>query len=93
MMKYKHASTVSELQNADEDYIKLTKDRPYLNIIEWGVADVDANDVQLGLSGSPTKVKKVDNVVFTAKEAKILSNDETEIENLIKELISNHSIG
>ncbi len=35
-------------------------------------ADVDADDTQLGLAGSPTKVKAIENVVFQAKEAKRL---------------------
>ena len=32
LMKYKHAKTVSELQETTEDYVQLTKDRPYLKI-------------------------------------------------------------
>jgi len=47
----------------------------------------------LGLSGSPTKVKKVNNVVFKAKESKVLGASDQEIEDLIKELIENHTIG
>ncbi len=93
LMKYKHAKTVSELQETTEDYIQLTKDRPYLKIDEWSVADLNATDEWLGLSGSPTKVKKVENVVFKAKESKILSTSDVEIEGLMKELIENHTIG
>lgn len=93
LMKFKHAKTVSELQEATEDYIQLTKDRPYLKIEEWSVADLDAKDEWLGLSGSPTKVKKIENVVFKAKESKILSTSDSDIENLMKELIDNHTIG
>jgi len=93
LMKYKHAKTVSELQETTEDYIQLTKDRPYLKIEEWSVADLNAKDEWLGLSGSPTKVKKVENVVFKAKESKVLTSSDTDVENLIKELIDNHSIG
>jgi hypothetical protein len=35
--------------------------------------DIDADPGQLGLSGSPTKVKKIENVVFTGREAVELS--------------------
>ena len=93
LMKYKHAKTISELQDSTEDYIQLTKDRPYLKIEEWSVADLNADDTYLGLSGSPTKVKKIENVIFKAKESKVLSISDTEIDNLMKELIENHTIG
>ena len=46
-----------------------------------------------GLSGSPTKVKAIENVVFQAKESKTLTGDDKEIEDMIIELIANHTIG
>lgn len=93
LMKFKHAQTVTEMQDSSEDYISLQNERPYLRIEEWSVADVQADDSMLGLSGSPTKVKKIDNVVFKAKESKVLSADNGEVEWLIKELITNSTIG
>ncbi|HAN78313.1 MAG TPA: electron transfer flavoprotein subunit beta [Bacteroidales bacterium] len=93
VMKYKHARTISELADAAEDYIALKTKRPYLQIDELSVADVQADDTFLGLSGSPTKVKAIENVVFIAKDAKVLSNANEEIEELMKELIANHTIG
>ncbi|NJN25086.1 MAG: electron transfer flavoprotein subunit beta/FixA family protein [Cyclobacteriaceae bacterium] len=93
IMKYKHAQTVSEMQESTTDYISLHDARPYLNIKEWTVDDLNADEAWLGLSGSPTKVKKVTNVVFTAKESKILGDKDEEIEDLIKELLENHTIG
>ncbi len=94
VMKYKHAITPSECQLDQVGcYAQLRESRPYLNITEWGVADVDADDTQLGLSGSPTKVKKIENVVFAAKEAKRLSADDADIDSLIKELIASHTLG
>ena len=94
VMKYKHAITPSECQLDQVGcYAQLRESRPYLNITEWGVADVDADDTQLGLSGSPTKVKKIENVVFAAKEAKRLSADDADIDSLIKELIARHTLG
>lgn len=93
LMKYKHARTISERQNQSEDYIDMTADRPYLNIVEWSVNDIETDINWLGLSGSPTKVKKIENVVFQAKESKRLTANDAEIEDLIKELIENHTIG
>jgi len=93
VMKYKHARTLTELQDASEDYTRLFQDRPYLKIREMGVDDIGAEVDALGLSGSPTKVKKIENVVFKAKEAKVIKAEDREIEELIVELIENHTIG
>jgi electron transfer flavoprotein beta subunit len=93
LMKYKHARTATERQEASEDYMSLMSERPYLNIAEWSVNDIETDVKQLGLSGSPTKVKKIENVVFTAKESKVITADENGIDELMKELITNHTLG
>ncbi|MFZ5431460.1 MAG: electron transfer flavoprotein subunit beta/FixA family protein [Bacteroidota bacterium] len=93
LMKYKHARTVSEMQSANEDYLHLYNDRPYLNITEWSVNDIESDPSQLGLNGSPTKVKKIDNVVLQAKESRMISSSDEDIEELMVELISSHAIG
>ncbi len=92
-MKYKHARTISELQNATEDYMQLYNSRPYLQLSELSVNDVKADLEQLGLNGSPTKVKNIDNVVLQAKESKVIGNNDQEIEEMMVELINNHTIG
>ena len=93
LQKYKHAKTITERQNENIDYIDIYSSRPYLNLTEWSVVDVDADVKQCGLSGSPTKVKKIENVVFQAKESKRLTDNDYDIEELVKELIENHMIG
>lgn len=93
LMKYKHAKTVTERQVQNLDYIDIYSSRPYLNLSEWSVEDVEADKEQCGLSGSPTKVKKIENVVFQAKESKRLTDDDFDIEELMKELIESHTIG
>jgi electron transfer flavoprotein beta subunit len=93
LMKYKHSTTISERQEKSEDYITMVNERPYLSIKEWSVNDIECDREQLGLTGSPTKVKKIDNIVFQAKEAKHLGNNDREIEELMKELLANHTIG
>ncbi|MDR1880456.1 MAG: electron transfer flavoprotein subunit beta/FixA family protein [Tannerellaceae bacterium] len=92
VQKYKHAKTVTEKQDADTDYTQLFHNRPYLDLQEWSVADVGADVVQCGLSGSPTKVKKIENVVFQAKENKALKPTDEAIDELMRELIHNHTI-
>lgn len=93
LLKYKHAKTITERQVENLDYIDIYNSRPYLNLTEWSVADVEADPVQCGLSGSPTKVKKIENVVFQAKESKQLTDNDMEIDDLMRELIENHTIG
>jgi electron transfer flavoprotein beta subunit len=93
LMKYKHATTISERADKTEDYISMINEKPYLNIKEWSVNDVECDREQLGLSGSPTKVKKIENIVFQAKESKKLTDNDKDINELMKELIENHTIG
>lgn len=93
IQKYKYAKTITEKQNMNVDYTNMFDHRPYLNLVEWGVNDVEADLEQVGLSGSPTKVKKIENVVFTAKESVVLKPTDREIDHLMHELIANHTIG
>jgi electron transfer flavoprotein beta subunit len=93
LMKYKHARTVTELQNETKDYTELYNLRPYLQLEEWTVDDLQADVSMLGLSGSPTKVKKIENVVFQIKDSKVLSSSDADIDSLMKELIGSHVIG
>ncbi|MDR0506522.1 MAG: electron transfer flavoprotein subunit beta/FixA family protein [Dysgonamonadaceae bacterium] len=92
IQKYKYAQTPSEKQASDIDK-QLYETRPYLNLNEWSVKDVSADVTQCGLSGSPTKVKKIESVVFQAKENKTMDASDRNIEELMIELISNHTIG
>ncbi|MDR2498633.1 MAG: electron transfer flavoprotein subunit beta/FixA family protein [Tannerellaceae bacterium] len=93
LQKYKHARTASERKTAPAAYDYLADSRLYLTIAEWSAAGVEANTALCGLSGSPTKVKKIENVVFRAKESKALSAADADIDELMKELILNHTIG
>ncbi|MDR2475771.1 MAG: electron transfer flavoprotein subunit beta/FixA family protein [Bacteroidales bacterium] len=93
IQKYKYAKTPTERKGETGIYADLLDSRPYLNLVEWGVNDVNCEVQKVGLSGSPTKVKAIENVVFQVKESKSISDSDADIEDLIKELISNHTIG
>ena len=71
---------------------KLLMTHKNAEITEWSVADIDGDVAQCGLSGSPTKVKAIQNIVFKAKESKAMGDTDAEIENLIVELVENHTI-
>ena len=76
-----------------EPWAELFEQRPYLTLNQWSVADVDGDEEQCGLSGSPTKVKTVQNIVFQAKESKTISGSDEDIDSLIKELLDEKIIG
>lgn len=99
VMKYKYAMCPSEEVESGKWKVEsgkleqLRKDRPYLTLTQWSVADVDGDPNQCGLSGSPTKVKTVQNIVFQAKESKTLTASDADVEGLIKELLEEKIIG
>ena len=93
IQKYKYAVSPSEVEKLDDAQKALVEARPYLKLQEWNAAYVEADLNQVGLAGSPTKVKAIENVVFTAKESRRLENNDEQIEDLIQELIANHTIG
>jgi electron transfer flavoprotein beta subunit len=74
-------------------YDYLYEERPYLTLNQWSVADVDGDPNQCGLAGSPTKVKAVKNIVFQAKESKTLTASDTDINDLVQELLNEKIIG
>lgn len=92
MMKYKRAACPLE-RSSEDRYASLYEERPYLNLNQWSVADVDGDPSQCGLAGSPTKVKAVQNIVFQAKESKTLTSSDADIEGLVMELLNDKIIG
>ena len=54
----------------------------------WSAADIEADMAQCGLSGSPTRVMAVENVVLKAKESRVMGASDEEIENLMIELFA-----
>ncbi|MBR5483316.1 MAG: electron transfer flavoprotein subunit beta/FixA family protein [Alistipes sp.] len=94
VMKYKYAMIPTEIAADPESLAaKMVSERDYLKIVELTAADIVCDEQQLGLTGSPTKVKKIENVVFQAKEAKRLSASDEDINELMVELIASHTLG
>ena len=87
VMKYKRATCPMERPAEGTAYDYLYDERPELTLNQWSVADVDGDVNQCGLSGSPTKVKAIKNIVFQAKESKTLTASDADIEGMIKELL------
>ena len=93
VMKYKRAMVPMEKPAEGLAYAEEYGNNPYLTLGQLSTADVDAYLKQCGLSGSPTKVKAVQNIVFFVKESKVLTASDADVEGLIQELLANHTIG
>ena len=94
VMKYKNATAPAERtpEQAEAMQDMLAK-KPYLNITQWGAADIDADPAQIGKAGSPTNVKAVKNIVFKAKDSRTMTGSDADIEGLIVELLESNTIG
>ena len=97
VMKYKRALAPMELPQGTT-YVELPYadqygKKQYLKIGQLTTADVNADLNQCGLAGSPTKVKAVENIVFKAKESKVLTGSDNDINGLVQELLASHTIG
>ncbi len=97
VMKFKRAKAPMELAQgttwADLPYAEQYDKKPYLKLGQLNCADVNADLRQCGLAGSPTKVKNVENIVFKAKESKVLTGSDEDINALVQELLASHTIG
>ena len=92
VMKYKYATVALE-REGNEKLAAAAEKKPYLDITQWGAADIDCDPKQIGKAGSPTNVKKVENIVFKAKESRTMTGSDEDINALMKELIAEKIIG
>lgn len=94
VMKYKNATVKAERtpENA-EKYAELIARKPFLDITQWGAADIEADMAQVGKAGSPTNVKAVQNIVFKAKDSRTMTASDADVQGLIIELLNEKIIG
>ena len=94
LMKYKNATAKAErTPEQNETLASLIETKPYLDITQWGAADIEADPNQIGKAGSRTNVKAIKNIVFKAKESRTLTSSDEDIDNLIVELLNEKIIG
>lgn len=93
MLRFHRAATPTEQAAEGFRYSAQVAADEALTIKEWTLADVGGDASRCGLSGSPTKVRKVENIVFQAKESKRYTASDEDIKALVGELLSNHTIG
>jgi len=97
-MTYKRAAPVSGNAGSPNDPFAEEASQlptPYspLPMSLWDIAAINADPLQCGLSGSPTKVKKIDSVVLTAADIRYIDPGEAGISELIHGLIADHTFG
>jgi len=71
--------------------VKLKKQDLFIKT--WSADDLDADAEQIGLTGSPTKVKAVKSVTLAASEVKSVEPTITAVQGLITELIEDNTFG
>jgi len=107
MMKYKNAMTPIEIEqkiraedpDADEADIKeliahksgKLKEK-CLRIRQWDLDAIEADLSWCGMSGSPTKVHRIQSVVLAAKESKQIDANDKAISDMVHELIEDKII-
>ena len=64
-----------------------------LKIKVWSAADLNVDESQLGLAGSPTQVHKINYVVLETTESKDIPATQEGIQALIQELVKEYIVG
>ena len=90
LLKYRRACSASEAATSGINMEELWKAYPYLKIEEWNADDINPELVRLGMSGSPTKVKTVQNVVLSHKENQQVAPTQEALNAMMKELSDTH---
>jgi len=94
VLAYKHAITSLEADSYDDEYLRAAEINESNIIIKlWDHKEIGCSEEQIGLAGSPTKVKQIESVVLEAGEFKNIENSKSGLESLIKELMQEHIIG
>ena len=92
-MTYKNASFSSINNEYDESYIEQNNVSITSRTLLWDMNSIKADSALCGLSGSPTKVKKIESVVLKSANIKIVENNESSIASMIHELEADHTLG
>jgi electron transfer flavoprotein beta subunit len=98
MMAYKLAATPLEYPDLlakwpefeTEEVLERYLAERKLVITVWSAADVGAEDSRVGLSGSPTKVLKVDFVTLESSDSREIEDSPTGLSELVQELVQDY---
>lgn len=98
IMKYKYAACeleLDELLAKFPEFLSTFELRSYLvskglYIPILSADDLRVDESRIGLTGSPTKVKKIDRVVLTGGELKLFENTDRSLQTMINELVDDY---
>jgi len=93
MLAYKNATTNVSSEAFDESYMDTDAGSVNTNLALWDIEAIKADVASCGLSGSPTKVKKIQSVVLTSGDIKMVENNQGGIAEMVHDLIAEHTIG
>ncbi len=93
MLAYKNATTNVSSEDFDESYLDGDTGAVNTNLALWDIEAIKADVESCGLSGSPTKVKKIQSVVLTSGDIKMVENNMGGIAEMVHDLIADHTIG
>ena len=86
LLKYYKAKMPMEVGENKAEAEALWQERPYLKLKEWNADDVNPDFERLGLGGSATKVKQIENVVLLKKENVNVATEPAAIEQMWRDL-------
>jgi len=99
LLKYRRACSAFEIEKAAQargaavGELKDELAARGLLIDTWGVDEICADLNRTGLTGSPTKVKKIMNVVLKGKDLKRFAPDDAGVKALVDELTAERTFG
>jgi len=94
VMAYKNAvAAAANGASYDECYMNASACKDDEIITLWDIASIKAKPELCGLAGSPTKVKKIESVVLTPREIRMVDANREGIAELVHELVADHTIG
>jgi len=93
VMAYKKIKNKKDTDSRQDSQTGAVKKGIISHITQWNLESIAADPELCGLSGSPTKVKKIRNVVLTAGDVKQVQANTEGINNLIRELTEEYIIG
>jgi len=90
-MTYKRAVPVSDAGSPSDPFAEESSGANPMAL--WDIPAINADPLQCGLSGSPTKVKHINSVVLTAADIRYIDPGEAGVTELIHDLIADHTFG
>lgn len=91
LMKFKKARVAAELKG-DEAAVKALEDKGLL-IKQWDLDFLESDLQWCGRDGSPTKVHRIQSVVLAAKDTKEIEPTQDGLNDMVHDLIVDHTIG